>query len=106
MWYRKCSKNNCNLLLTGWIETADRKGEKMKCCHVCGKLIFENEKSISVFQFNLDPDDKYNNLIFDGVFTNHKNERVSLCKVCTVKTFAIFAQTLGVEKEEEIPYLH
>ena len=77
----------------------------MKCCHVCGKLIYENERSMSIFQFNLDPDDKYNNLIFDGAFSNHNNERVSLCRVCTVKTFAIFAQTLEVEKEE-LPYLH
>ena len=72
----------------------------MKCCHVCGKLIYENERSISIFQFNLDPDDKYNNLIFDGAFSNHLNEGVSLCKVCTVKTFAIFVNTLEVEKEE------
>jgi hypothetical protein len=79
--------------------------EKMKCCHVCEKLIYDNERSISIIQYNLDPDDKHNNLIFDGAFSNYKGETVSLCKVCTVKTFAIFVQTLEVEKEE-IPYSH
>lgn len=82
-----------------------RKGEKMKCCHVCGILIYETERSISIVQFNLDPDDKHNNLIFDGTFSNCMKETVSLCKVCTVKTFAIFAQTLEVEKEDNI-YSH
>ena len=77
----------------------------MKSCHVCGKLIYENEKSISIIQFNLDPDDKNNNLIFDGAFSNCMEETVSLCKICTVKTFAIFVQTLEVEKEE-ISYSH
>ena len=77
----------------------------MKCCHVCGKLIYDNERSISIIQYNLDPDDKHNNLIFDGAFSNYKGETVSLCKVCTVKIFAIFVQTLEVEKEE-IPYSH
>lgn len=81
-------------------DAAGRKGEKMKYCHVCGKLIYENERSISVIQFNLDPDDEQNNLIFDGTFSNNMGETVSLCKVCTVKTFAIFAQTLEVEKED------
>ena len=87
------------------IDTAGRKGKKMKSCHVCGKLIYENEKSISIIQFNLDPDDKNNNLIFDGAFSNCMEETVSLCKICTVKTFAIFVQTLEVEKEE-ISYSH
>ena len=82
-----------------------RKGEKMKCCHVCGILIYETERSISIVQFNLDTDDKHNNLIFDGTFSNCMGETVSLCKVCTVKTFAIFAQTLEVEKEDNI-YSH
>jgi len=77
----------------------------MKYCHVCGKLIYENERSISVIQFNLDPDDKHNNLIFDGAFSNYMGETVPLCKVCTVKTFAIFVQTLEVEKEDNI-YSH
>ena len=74
----------------------------MKCCHVCGKLIYKNERSISIIQFNLDPDDEHNNSIFDGAFSNYMGETVSLCKVCTVKTFAIFAQTLEVEKEDNI----
>jgi hypothetical protein len=77
----------------------------MKSCYVCGKLIYENETSISVIQFNLDPDDEHKNLIFDGTFSNHMGETVSLCKVCTVKTFAIFAQSLEAEKEDPM-YSH
>ena len=77
----------------------------MDNCHFCNKLLYENDKSVSAFHFNLNPKDKQKNVIFDGAFSNYMGETVSLCNVCTVKVLAFFVESLGVKTEDET-YLH
>lgn len=56
----------------------------MNTYHTCRKLLYEDDKSVSVFHFNLNLEDKQKNLILDGTFSNYMGETVSLCKACTV----------------------